>query len=495
MKDTIIVNGKELPWLMVADGFKIPSFNFQTDSTEVLGRAGSVFKSRTLQSYEFDIPLIIINEWISDRKSHDDVLNQLAVFFNYGESVKLKLKSQSWYWWAYFDGPIELNSQIGQFDEFTIKVRLLDPYKYSDALYTNKAVDDSIAVVNKGTADSYPIIKAKALKDSTSFLISKNDEDYFMLGESEKGGKGIYKQKPNLLYDHFDTNTGWRTETSGQTIVTGDASAVISGSTKLFGDSTITINDKGTRSGDGWVGPVVKKSLSRSVSDFKAFIKIMIKREKKGMGKGYMYLYNERGEVFCAIGLLDNNNSKNEVRCHVILYDEYGKYWEWVETYGKSKKQVDKYDGKYIYIEVKRKGNVWNMRTWKYMEDKKKKRVLTKLTEKKYTDVANKYGQNLAQVGVGMFSHTKYDLKRPHIALVTVDELVTNSNDVPILLNKDDEVYIDMEQALVTINETPALEEKDFGSDYFSIGQGITELFVVPEDTFETEVVWQDRFL
>lgn len=495
MKDTIIVNGKELPWLMVADGFKIPSFNFQTDSTEVLGRAGSVFKSRTLQSYEFDIPLIIINEWISDRKSHDDVLNQLAVFFNYGESVKLKLKSQSWYWWAYFDGPIELNSQIGQFDEFTIKVRLLDPYKYSDALYTNKAVADSVAVVNKGTAEAYPIIKAKALKDSTSFLISKNDEDYFMIGESEKGNKGTYKKNPNLLYDHFDKATGWSTMASGQTIAVGDASAVISGSMKLDGASTIIIDKEGTRNGSGWVGPVAKRSLPRAVKDFKAFIKLSIKKEKTGMGKGYMYLHNEKGDVFCAIGLIDDTNNKNHVRCHVILYDEYGQHWEWVETYGRSKNKVDTYDGKYIFIEVKRIGKIWHMKTWKYEKDKKGRQSLKTLLEKKFTDTSGKYSQTLAQVSIGMFKHTNFNLKKPSIALVKVDEVIQNNNSIPVIINKDDDIYIDMEKALVTLNETPVLNEKDFGSDYFSIEQGITELFIVPEKTFQTEVVWQDRFL
>lgn len=495
MKDTIIVNGKELPWLMVADGFKIPSFNFQTDSLEVMGRAGSVFKSRTLQSYEFDIPLIIINEWLAEEKTHDDVLNQLANFFNYGESVKLKLKSKPWYWWAYFDGPIELNNKLGQFDEFTIKVKLLDPYKYSDALYTNKALSDSVAVLNKGTANTYPIIKAKALKDSTSFLISKNDEDYFMIGESEKANKGVYKKTPRLLYEHFTSVAGWQAVASGTPIARGDVSAIASGSVKLTGSSSITINSVGTRTGDGWVGPVIRKSLPRTAQNFRATIKIRISALKKGVGKGYLYLYNERGEIFGAVGLLDGNNSKNEVRCQVVLFNEYGDWWEWIETYGAKGKKYNVFDEDYIYIEVKRIEKVWYMRTWKYVKDKKGKKILTGRMHRTYTDVASKYQQTLAQAGVGMFGHTKYNLEAPFVEWIVIDEILPDQIDVPILINEGDEIYIDMEKALVTLNDAPVLNEKDFGSDYFSLEQGLSELFIIPEGTFETEVIWQDRFL
>lgn len=51
MNDTILVNGKSLPWLFVQRGFKIPSFNFEIKTDAVNERAGSVFKSRGLSEY------------------------------------------------------------------------------------------------------------------------------------------------------------------------------------------------------------------------------------------------------------------------------------------------------------------------------------------------------------------------------------------------------------------------------------------------------------
>ncbi len=82
MNDTILVNGKSLPWLFVQRGFKIPSFNFEIKTDAVNERAGSVFKSRGLSEYRFDLPLVIHNDFLSHSgiKSHDDVLSELVKF-------------------------------------------------------------------------------------------------------------------------------------------------------------------------------------------------------------------------------------------------------------------------------------------------------------------------------------------------------------------------------------------------------------------------------
>ena len=82
MIDTIKVNNKTLPWLVVERGFKIPSFNFGIETEEVLGRSGSVVKQRQLKEYKFELPLIIRNDYLSSGgvKTHDEVLNDLVKF-------------------------------------------------------------------------------------------------------------------------------------------------------------------------------------------------------------------------------------------------------------------------------------------------------------------------------------------------------------------------------------------------------------------------------
>lgn len=103
MKDTIIVNGKELDWLEIGEGFKIPSFNQSVTTAEVPGRNGSVFKSSKIGELEITIPLIIKNEWLTEDKDYDTIVNELVKFLDYGENpVQLRIKSKQWYWNAYF---------------------------------------------------------------------------------------------------------------------------------------------------------------------------------------------------------------------------------------------------------------------------------------------------------------------------------------------------------------------------------------------------------
>ncbi|MCO4339818.1 phage tail family protein [Staphylococcus agnetis] len=47
----------------------------------------------------------------------------------------------------------------------------------------------------------------------------------------------------------------------------------------------------------------------------------------------------------------------------------------------------------------------------------------------------------------------------------------------------------------MTINGDDALKLKDFGSNYFNVETGHTELVISPPETFDTTVKWQDRWL
>ena len=50
-----------------------------------------------------------------------------------------------------------------------------------------------------------------------------------------------------------------------------------------------------------------------------------------------------------------------------------------------------------------------------------------------------------------------------------------------------------MAENKVTINEDPAI--KTFGSDFFNINKGMNECMIYPENTYDTTVYWQDRYL
>ena len=53
---------------------------------------------------------------------------------------------------------------------------------------------------------------------------------------------------------------------------------------------------------------------------------------------------------------------------------------------------------------------------------------------------------------------------------------------------KGDLVKIDMQAKSVVINEEPMLSEKSFGSNYFNVDSGYSELIIQPENVFDTTV-------
>ncbi|EKU50313.1 phage distal tail protein [Staphylococcus massiliensis] len=484
--ETVIINEKKIPWLIVERGFKIPSFNFESELTEVAGREGATLKDRNLKHYEFDLPLIALNDYIYKRKDHDEILNELVKFFNYEEPVKLQLSTKNWYWKAMFDGPIELESVREGFISFTIKVILLDPYKYEAKEYTSPAYSDQIAIKNDGNAKTYPVVKATALKDSTSFTITKNDEDYFMIGQ-EDALKEV-KDKSPLVYGTFMNNVaGWSYLPNGEVMQDNITSAFAVGSIRSTGDN-VTVKDYGERPTAGWHGPAVKRSLPRLVQDFEVTGVIKIFTRRQGVGKGFYHLYDEMGNIVCSFGLLDATNSTTNVKAYFSMHNEYQERFEWYANAGNWA-----YDNAYVYLKVKRVGNTWHLKTWHYYTDEDGKKRITSRASKTFNDSGNWYTAKIAQVGLHASKHTRYEALPVYFNRFHFYELLQGDG-IPYIIKKGDEVYIDMQQELVLINNEDALHEKTFGSDYFSVDGGVSELFVLPQGTFDTKVSWINRF-
>ncbi|WP_204178651.1 phage distal tail protein [Mammaliicoccus sciuri] len=486
--ETIIINDEKLDWLIVERGFKIPSFNFATEVERVPGRDGAVLKERQLEPYEFDLPLIIRNDYLAGVKTHDDMLNKIVKFFDYDKPVKFKLSEKNWYWNAMFDGPFELDSTNFGFVQFSVKVILLDPYKYSDVEHQNTAISDQMTILNNGTAKTYPIIEARALKNSTSFMIAKNDEDYYMIGEDENVFKGV-KDKTPIIYKTDGTSvSGWQylpSQTIMQDNITG---GVATGSIESNGNQ-IRVKDYGSRTGDGWYGPAVKRSLSKTVQDFEITACMKIFKRTEGVGKVFTHLYDDMGNIVCSLGLIDATNSSSNVRAYVSLHNEHQERWEWYSNAGKAA-----YDDAYVFINVRRLGENWRIKTWHFYIDEKGKRQITSRIKIFHNDTGKWYTAPIAQVGMYFSRHTKYNFLPLHLNSISLNEII-GGEEIPYIIKKGDDVYIDMNQELVLINNEDVLDVKTLGSDYFAIEEGLSELSIFPKSTFDTKAIWSDRFL
>ncbi|EHT3698286.1 phage tail family protein [Staphylococcus pseudintermedius] len=499
--ETIIVNNKKIDWLIVERGFEIPSFNFATETEKVPGRAGGIVSSRELNGYEFDLPLIARNDYLVGRKNHDEILNELTKFFNYNGPVKLQLSKKNWFWYAYFDGPIEVVSINNGFVQFKIQVVLTDPYKYSATGNKNTAISDSISVVNAGTADTPIIVEAKALKDSTNFIIAKDERNYFMIGKSEDANKVTKDIEPFVFNDEFHTTglSNWRympNDTSfGNLLDGGDA---MGGKFKLSNErESIFPETWGNNTQTNWHGPAIYKSLTKSVQDFRIRFKVSIHQGLGiGTGKAVAFLVDENNRTLFSITYVNTSATTNNSQILVYAYNEHN---EARRIYKRDvPQQLKRLKNIHAFIFLERKGTNLKVTTYFYdiNKDPDRKKPLNK-DERITVDRGNLYQRPARIARLYRGKAAKYSKYLWHSILAfKIQELLPKQSDItPIEIRKGDLIQIDMQRKSVTINDEDALSLKDFGSNYFNVDTGVSELVVYPPETFDTTVKWQDRYL
>lgn len=496
MIDTIKVNNKTLPWLVVERGFKIPSFNFGIETEEVLGRSGSVVKQRQLKEYKFELPLIIRNDYLSSGgvKTHDEVLNDLVKLFDYDHAVPLQFKSQDWYWNAYFEGPIELDKYSETFWQFSINVVLADPYKYAVEGTKNTAISDQVSVVSTGTADSPIIVQATALKNASYFSITKNDEDYFMIGDDDLDKK-VEDYTPTLFNDEMRSFFGW-TKVTNSTINDNVTGGTVGGAMAMSSSKDAFMLDESSITGtSGWNGAEYKHSFGKSTQDFSSTVKIHVNQGKKGATHATQYIYDTDNRVIASIGYSNPRATQNIGTIYVTLFDQNGNQKK-IYSYTNAPKF---YTWKHIviYMRLKRIGDKFYIKTWKYDEVEYPKRITpVDVTEKVFIDAGNFYQRPISAVSIYIAKNgSNYHMPTTILGSYNHEILPKPPKARDLIIKKGDLININMAEKTVTINEEPALDLKTFGSDFFNINKGMNECMIYPENTYDTTVYWQDRFL
>lgn len=491
--ETIIVNGKKLKWLFVERGFKIPSFNYATTTEKVPGRPGTIKKSRELDGYEFDIPLIVRNDYLAGRKTHDDILNEVVKFFDYEEPVKLQFSTKGWYWNAYFDGPFEIASNNDGFITFNVQVVLTDPYKYAIEGSQNTAISDAVSVVNSGTADTPVIVEARALQNSNYYMISKGDEDYFMIGDDDLD-KPLKDYSPLILEDESQTLSGWNKQstiafTDNQTGGKVGGSFIVSDSKQSF-----YLNNDSV-SGNGWNGAMYKRSFSKQAQDFTTTVKFGINQKNKGAVRFAQYIYDSDNRVIASIGYT-NPNAKQAIGTIIVtLFDQSGNQ-QTVYKY-KNNPSLYKLDSFVVYIRLTRKDDVFTVKSWKYKEFPYplRKKAFDE-HERQFVDGGNFYQRPVVALSLYSAKNGSNNVMPLYIFGTYTRELLPRPiNARDMIIKKGDLITIDMATKNVLVNEESFLSEKTFGSNYFNVDKGHTELVINPPGIFDTTVKWQDRFL
>lgn len=507
MSDALIINDKKVDDIYIERGFKIPSFNYALEVEEISGRTGGVLKDRKIGLLEFEIPLIVRNDTHTNRngrKNHDDIINDLVKIVDSDKPIKLQFESQNWYWNAYITGPFELDKDVGMQAELSLKVTLLDPYKYAVEGTKNTAISDQVSVVSTGTADSPIIVQATALKDSPNFAIFKgvNNQatDYFMIGKSEDANKVNKDLEPFIFNDEFNTtglrNWAYLPNTSfGNLLDGGDAEGGRLGLSDL--KESVYPTTWGTNSTTNWHGAGIYKSMGKSLTDFRIRLKVIVRQHAGiGPGKAFAYILDENNRIMFSIGYVNTSVNKNNGMIVAYAYNEHG---EARRIYTKETLfKHHRINNMHVFMYLERKGSQIKITSFKYsIDDDAQRKVPLDKDVKVINDSGNFYQRPVRLVRMYIGKSAKYDnYLACNILGCSLTELLPKQSDVtPIIIRKGDLITIDTGAKIVKINDEDALSLKDFGSDYFNIETGYNELIISPPNTFDTVVKWQDRFL
>lgn len=479
--------------LYIADGFKIPSLNTEIEMREVKGRDGFIRGSKKVKGYNFVIPFIYANH---ENKDYFDINNELVEFFNRDEEVRFRLEDEVWYWNAVFSGTIELTQRTQGFVSFELNCIISDPFKYSNEVYNTVSENDHLTLLNNGTAHTYPVFRATALEDSTMFMMTKNDEEYFMIGESEDTEKLTKDLEPYKFNDEFNRRTflGWQymplNSSLGNYLDKGDADG---GKVEFNADSFHVLNWGGATS-TNWHGAAVQKSIGESLQDFSMRFKIGVRQTKDGTAKSFTYLYDENNKLVFSIGYVNTSIYRNRGRVVVYAYDTYGEakriYNKYTSVKDRRLKELA------VFMHLERKGQQIKITTYKFDEhgDPKRRKPRDKHI-KTFRDSGDEYQKKVRIMNMYMGKSKNYSHFQRHFVYgIYIKKLISDDAVVPVTIKKGDEIVVDNKSNSVLINSEPVTHLKDFGADYFSVPKGLSEILFLPQHTFHVEAEWRDKF-
>lgn len=485
-------NGKKKPYASYTDYKSAWGLNRELDITDVKGRPGGVLSSINVKPREIEVEAFI------DVEGLDMTLNEAAddmiAWLTTDEPKPLIFdREPDKIYYAILSAEIDKDYFV-LFSRATIKFTCVDPYKYAVEGSKNTAIQDQVSVVSTGTADSPIIVQATALKDASYFSITKNDEDYFMIGDDNLD-KQVKDYTPVVFNDEMRSFFNWTKVTSSNINDNVTGGTVGGGMTFSSSKDAFMIDEKTITGTSGWNGSMYKHSFGKTVQDFSSTVKIHVNQKKKGATHAVQYLYDTDNRVIASIGYSNPRATQNIGTIYITLFDQNG-VQKTIYSYTNTPEFYNWRDI-IIYMRLKRIGNTFYVKTWKYDEVEYPKRIIpVDVHEKMFIDAGKFYQRPISSCSIYIAKNgSNYHMPTTILGSYNHEILPKPPNARDLIIKKGDLININMADKTVTINEDPALDLKTFGSNFFNINKGINECIIYPENTYDTTVYWQDRYL
>lgn len=462
----------------------------ELDITEVKGRPGGVLNHISEKHREIEASILVDATY--NTQTLEDLADDFIGWLTTDEPKELIFdREPEKVYFAILSSQIDVERFVS-FGKVTVKFICIDPYKYSRKVSTNTAIADQVSVANVGTADTPIIVEATALKPSSYFMIAKGEEDYFMIGDDDVT-KETVNYMPAILHTELQSQSGWNRMATGA-IPDNYLGGTVGGTFEIgnLGESFRVNNFPEATT--GWVGAATRRTLPRSAQDFQITYKCIVEKGQMGAGRTAQHIYDTDNRLIAAIGYENKYHNKKNGHVVVTLFNQNGdqiKIYDYPDDpkYYKLQRIV-------IYMRIKRVGNTYSIKSWKYDHIKDGARLKPiDVNEKTWIDKGNFYQRPISGISVSSFKPANYNwMEMNGLGTFNTELLPKPKGAKDVIIQKGDVVKIDMQTHNVIVGEEPMLSEKTYGSDFFNIDAGYGELYIYPTGAFDTKIKWRDRF-
>ncbi|WP_096269508.1 distal tail protein Dit [Paucisalibacillus globulus] len=358
---------------------------------------------------------------------------------------------------------------------------LCKPYKYGPEL-SFQVPSHNISLTNNGTAEATPIFELEVLAPITFAMIQNQNNEYMMIGRPFDESESPIERYTSVFVDNASTLTGWAVVPGGTQIDGG----IVGGNMGVQGGYAFYAQTFGENP-NGWVGPAIKKSLTKPVQDFRMVMDMEMLNRQGNVGKVVIALLDELDNVICSVQMVDAANSAWKNRAIVRV----GNSQNGTNLIDHAPEQGGWNDFRGI-LRMERIGNQFLAYVARVQEDGNH---TGRLNSQPYYDTLGEFQAPVAQVRVYIAKSKSYAPFPMFFHGGNVWEINDlGVNQVPYIADIGDKIVFDhTKNGEVLLNGEP-FEDIDFGSSFFKLEKGTNQLVTQPSNAIKTKVRYRERY-
>lgn len=445
----------------------------------ISGRPGAI-----ITDTEVDILTINVHVEISDNTeySYRKKVEKLAGWFIRKKPAELIFDGEpDRYYNVYVMGSLDLDELVTQ-GEGVITFIDVDGYKKGNEItHLFYTADQTIQVLNEGTAEAEPFFKLDIEKD-TPFLTIVSDEEFIQLGQPVNLDENTTIDPLNkILEDNMGSLENWSAAN------THIENGVVDGKMTTIEGGFAIASDFGV--GANWHGPALMRQLPNQLQDFQVEMKAQLSCYGNAdmIGRIECVMLDANFQTICKMAFKELY--PGSVQTHIEM--RVGDLSTGTRLINGQGPTPTAWNDIFGFLRFKRIKNKWYCYIAK-LSDGKNMHVVTD----SFTDKRDMYNKPVAYIQIHIGKQgDRPSPARLRIAQVRVYDYQSGSEkEIPILFKQGDIVEINTADGSCTKNGEDIKDELDLSSDFFLIQPGMNKLALYPPGVASGEVVHEERF-